>query len=184
MGTAIYARTCTAEKLHHTTAIKNQIAYCRDVAAAHNLHVTDALIFTDVEEPGDTWPHCWEWSHTEQTRPALSALIEAIEAGGVDSLLVHRLDVLGTSSQILGALTNLLIQKDIPIILNPEQIIPPDDDPAEKFALAMMRRCVQVDSLEERRRIAERRTQKLREIDRLQAKIHRLEQEIANLGKP
>ena len=182
MGAAIYVRTCTAEKLHHTTRVENQIAYCRQVAAAHNLTVEEGLIFTDIEEPGEAWPSCWDWGENSPSRAALSALVQAIEAETVDRVLVHRMDVLGTSSEVLQAIADMLLHWKVPIVANPEQLTPAADDVAERFALSLLSRCVQVDSAEERKRRAEIREKKQREIDRLKSKVSRLEAELAELG--
>ncbi len=181
MGTAIYARTCTSEKLHNTTRIKNQVQFCHQIASAHNLAVEEGFVFTDVEEPGDAWPTCWGMDEDVPSRPALSSLIEAIESGTVDCLLVQRMDVLGTSSEILKAIADMLDYHHVHIVVIPDQLDLGEDDYGERFALSMLRRCIEVDSSEERKRVNELRLRKKREIDRLKARLKRMEAELAEL---
>jgi DNA invertase Pin-like site-specific DNA recombinase len=179
MKACIYARTCRAERLHDTTSIDNQIAFCRDIASQYNLTVEDEHVFTDVEKSGALMPSCWS-TGDEESRPALSEMIAAIEDREVSRVIVRRAEKLGTSSAVLLALVDLFTHRDIYITVTPEQLSE-DLDPRGAFATSILRpRMLAGGDLDAERR--ERvRTKKLEEIRRLQARIARLESELAEM---
>jgi len=179
MKACIYARTSSSEKQHTTTKIEHQVAFCRELAKKHNLTVEPEHVFTDVEMKGDIPPTCWAFEDTE-TRPALSALIEAIEQQGVQRVLIRRLEKLATSSDILLQLLELFEFHDAYILADSE-IAVDEADPNSVFAYSVLRPRVQFDTDEERERIEKLKARKREEIERLKTKIDRLEAEINDL---
>jgi DNA invertase Pin-like site-specific DNA recombinase len=181
MKACIYARTCRKERLHHTTSVDKQVAYGREAAHRCNFSLQDEHIFTDAERPGDLMPSCWA-PEGQDSRAALSALVAAIENREVNRVLVRRADKLGTSSAVLQQLLDLFTQYDVWIVVAPE---PGEetDDPVTRFAVSILqpRICVE-ESLDVERR-ARTRTKKREEIERLQARIARLEAEIAGMAR-
>jgi DNA invertase Pin-like site-specific DNA recombinase len=180
MKACIYARTSKIEKRYNTTSIANQVAQCRELAGRHNIQVEHEHIFTDQELQGSCLPDCWEFSGNADTRPALSALIEAVERHEIKHVLVTRYEKLGTSSEILTSLLQFLSTHHVTIISNPEQIEEPENH-AGRFAASILKPVVQVDTGadQERKRILVKK--KLEEIERLKAKLHRLETELSDL---
>lgn len=179
MKACIYARTCRAERLHNTTSIDNQVAYCRELAQKHSLTVEDGDVYTDVEIAGSVLPTCWAYDD-QPARPALSAMIEAIEAGRVSRIIVRRLEKLGTSSEVLMALLDLMTAEDARVVTGREQLESPDD-PSGVFAASILAPRIEVDTEEERQRKAKLKAKKSEEIHRLQDRIARLEAEISEL---
>lgn len=179
MRACIYARTCTREKRHHTISIANQIAYAREVARSHNLTVDPEHIYTDVELSGSLPPTCWA-AEEEESRPALSALIEAVEGGAVSHVIARSLEKFGTTSDVLLGLLDLFSRRNVRIAALPEQL-DQDDDPSAAFTLSILRPCIQCETEVEIEKNAKLKTRKLQEIARLQERIARLETEIAEL---
>jgi DNA invertase Pin-like site-specific DNA recombinase len=102
--------------------------------------------------------------------------VESAESPGIDTVVVHRLHVLGTSSDVLLALLSLFQAKGIRVITQrPEQ----RPDPAEAFAAALLKPCAQYETDDEMERRRGIRRRKLDEIERLRVKLARLEAEIA-----
>ncbi len=181
MKACIYARTSSSDKSHNRTSLENQIVQARALAPLHNLTVEDEHVFTDINSDGTFPPTCWSGDDAEETRPALSALIEALEAREVTRVIVFRLDRLATCSEVLMALRELLDYLDARIVIAPERL-EQAEDPSESFAASILRPCVVVDTEAERERKAQLRSRKREEIARLQAKVARLEDELAELG--
>jgi len=177
----IYARTSPSDKSHNRKSLENQIAHARALAPLHNLTVEDEHIFTDIDAHGTYPPPCWSVDDAEETRPALGALVEALQSGDVTHVIVHRLDRLATSSDVLIALRDLLAHLDARVVLSPDRL-EQADDPSEAFALSILKPHLLVDTEAERERKAQLRTRKREEIARLQAKINRLEDELAELN--
>ena len=180
MRAAIYARAYHRDKSHNRTEIARQVEQCRDLARQHNVIVEGRHVFTDRDHGGAWPPTCWSEPDAAEVRPALSALIETIEDGEVSRVLVHRLERLGTSSDLLGLLVELLEARDGYVIV-PHDVVSADADPVERFALSVLRPRVIFDTEAERERKAKLKARNLEEIARLQAKIARLETEIAEL---
>lgn len=179
MNACIYARTSRTERGPNTTSIPNQIDYCMALAQRHGLTVHDGHIFTDTEAPGSLPPSCWAEAG-ENGRPALAALVEAIQRKDVSRVIVRRLEKLGTSSEVLSELLGLFTHFDVRIIAEPKSLAS-EDDPRATFAASFLRPCIQYHTEEEDERRAKLKTKKLEEMDRLRAKIGRLESEIAEL---
>ena len=180
MHAAIYARTCSEEKRHHTTSIANQVAYCRELAAEHNLFVDEGYIFTDIEARGSAHPSCWA-EDDDQTRPALSSMIETIESREISHVIVHRIQKLATSHDLLTALLRLFQEHGVTILARPEALEDPGD-PSARFAASILQPSIQTDSEADKDKKAQLRATKLEELSRLKNKIDRLEAEIAELG--
>jgi DNA invertase Pin-like site-specific DNA recombinase len=179
MKACIYARTSSSEKQHTTTKIEHQVAFCRDLAKRLNLTIEPEHVFTDVEMKGDIPPTCWVFEGDE-SRPALSALVEAIEQQGVQRVLVRRLEKLATSSDILIQLLELFESHDV-YILADRDIALDDSDPSSTFAYSVLRPRVQFGTDEERDKTEKLKSRKSEEIKRLKAKIERLEAEMNDL---
>lgn len=180
MHAAIYARTCSEEKKHHTTSIPNQVAYCRELASEHNLFVDEGYVFTDVEARGSTHPTCWA-QDDDETRPALSSLIEAIENREISHVLVRRIQKLATSHDLLTALLRLFQEHNVTVLARPEAL-QDADDPSAGFAASILEPSIQTDSEADKEKKAQLRATKLEEIHRLKMRLHRLESELAELG--
>lgn len=142
MHACIYARTCRREKQHHTTNLANQLAFCLDLAHRHNLVVSPEYIFTDAEMGGDLPPTCWA-EEGQSSRPALSAMVEAIESGRIRRIFVRHMEKLGTTSAVLAGLKRLFETHQVRILITPEEA-ERTENPSGCFALSMLRSCVQV----------------------------------------
>lgn len=178
MPGCIYARTSRIEKAHDTTKIEHQVAFCRELAARRNIHIAPGLIFTDVELTGELLPTCWA-PPENSGRPALSAMIEAIQAGHVKHVLVRRPDVLGTSSAVLAALLECFQFHHVSLIAD-RDMLPPGDLTA-RFAYQMLKPVVLFDSEAENARKEKERQRLQSEIQRLENRIQRMQIELANL---
>jgi len=179
MHTAIYARTCRKEKQHNTTSIDNQIAFCKDLAREHGLTTEVDHVYTDVELEGRLPPTCWA-DDDEDSRPALSALIQRIEEGQISHVIVRRLEKLGTTSDVLLAIMEVLVAHDVWVVGSRSQLTD-NIDPSSAFAFSILKSRVCFDNPAERDR-KQQEISKLRdEISRLHERIGRLESEIAEL---
>jgi DNA invertase Pin-like site-specific DNA recombinase len=181
MKACIYARTSQHDKGHHRFTIERQVQDARDLAAKHGLTVAYEHVFTDVDYEGDAPPSSWLFSDDKVGRPALSALVEAVENGLVQRVIVRKMERLGTTSEVLMGLLDLFKAHDVHIIATPESVSL-DDDPTEAFAVSLLEPCIQYDTDDERNRKRRLKQKKIDEIDRLKSKIARLESEIAELG--
>jgi DNA invertase Pin-like site-specific DNA recombinase len=168
------------EKGPHSTAVERQIETARDLAHRHNLTVAWEHVFTDIEVGGTVWPECWA-QEGQPSRPALSALIGAIERGEISHVIVHRVEKLGTAFDVLNALATLFRERGVRVVCRPE-LLTEQEDASGHFAISILRPCLQVDTDADRERRAKLKTRKIEEIQRLQAKIHRLEAELAELN--
>lgn len=180
MRAAIYARAYHRDKSHNRTDIARQVEQCRELARQHNVIVEGRHVFTDRDHGGSWPPTCWSAPDAAEVRPALSALIETLEDGLVSRVLVYRLERLGTSSDLLASVVDLLESCNGYLIV-PHDVVSPEADPVERFALSVLRPRVVFDTEAERERKAKVKARNLEEIARLQAKIARLETEIAEL---
>jgi DNA invertase Pin-like site-specific DNA recombinase len=180
---AIYTRAFHRDKSHNRTEIARQVEQCRELARQHNVIVESRHVFTDRDHDGAWPPTCWSAPEATDVRPALSALIEALQDGLVRRVLVHRLERLGTSSDLLASLLEQLEAADAWIIA-PHEVVRPDADPVERFALSVLRPRVIFDTEAEREHKAKIKARNLEEIARLHTKIARLEAEIAELDGP
>ncbi len=179
MNACIYARTCQQEKRHHTTAIPKQIEIGRHLASEHNLALQADHIFTDIEYPGYLLPTCWAVGD-EEGRPALAAMIHAIESGQVNRVIVRRIEKLGNASETLQMLLEFFERFDVYVIAPPE-VANETTDPSAVFAYSMLRARIQLETEAMRERVEKVKAKKREEISRLEAKIKRLEDEIASL---
>jgi DNA invertase Pin-like site-specific DNA recombinase len=173
----VYARTSSVERGASTTTIENQIALCRDLARKHNLFIHDYHVFTDVEMLGTLPPQRWA-KGDEPFRPALSAMLDAVEAHEVSRVIVRRVEKLGTSSEVLVNLLAFFTANGVRVVIEPEPVTP-QSDPRAAFAASILRPCLQFDTEFDEERKAKVRARKLEEIERLKDKIARLEAEIA-----
>lgn len=179
MNACIYARTCQQEKRHHTTAIPKQIEIGRALAFEHNVSIQADHIFTDIEYPGHLLPSCWVVDG-EEGRPALAAMVHAIESGAVNRVIVRRIEKLGTSSEALQLLLELFERFDVFVIAPPE-VAQETTDATATFAYSILRSRVQLETEAMRERTEKLKAKKREEIARLEAKIRRLENELASL---
>ena len=180
MNACIYARTARDDKSHDRTTVDNQIAFSRELARRHNLTVEPEHVFTDIDHEGHTLPISWEWS-TEEGRPALGAMVDAIEAGKVEVVIVRRLSRLGSSSGVLTALAELFERRGVHVVVAPEQVSS-EQDSTEQFAISSLRKYIRGDTEWERELHAAERARKLEEINRLKSRINRLEAELAEMS--
>jgi DNA invertase Pin-like site-specific DNA recombinase len=180
MKACIYARTSRHDKGHHRFTIERQVEEARALAAKHGLTVAYEHVFTDVDYEGDTLPSSWLFADDQVGRPALSALVAAVEDGLVKRVIVRKMERLGTASDVLTGLLNLFTQQTVHIIATPEPVSL-DDDPTEAFAVSLLTPCIQYDTDDERQRKLHLKQKKIDEIDRLKLKIARLEAEISEM---
>lgn len=181
MKAAIYIRTSKQDKAHNAYNLKKQEEHTRQLATRHGLRVAYEHVFCDLNYPGDAPPGCWSYYDDERvTRPALSALIHAIEHDRIRYILVRRMDRLGTASDILTNLLHFFSQQQVEILATPESD-DAADDPSETFAISILAPVIRYDTEEEQERKNKLRTRKVEEIERLKAKIIRLESEIKEL---
>ncbi len=157
----------------------HQTEETRALAHKHGLTVAYEHVFTDVDYEGHLPPVCWA-ADGEPGRPALAAMITAIEAGEVGRVIVHSIDRLGTDYQTLQALHELFRAHRIRIIFEPDRAMA--DNPTEAFAASILKPVIQYDTEVEEARKAKLRGRKLEELERLRQKIARLEAEVAELS--
>ncbi len=179
MKACIYARTCRSDKSHKRMALDNQVELCRRLAREHNLTVEHRHVFTDIDLDGALPPTCWA-REDEPARPALAALVAAVENGEVSRIIVSRVERLATSSEVLNGLLGLCEHFDVNVVASPDQTVE-SDDPAEQFAASLFLSRLQFDTEAQREAKNQLRAKKREEIHRLQQKIARLEDEIAEL---
>ena len=180
MNACVYARTSRAERGPHTTTIANQIEFCLALAHRHNLTVRHAHIFSDPETLGSVPPTCWATEADEQTRPALSALIEAVSSGEVQRVLLRRIEKLGTAYDHLHRLLQLFQEKGVRVIVDSETVAL-GADPRARFAAQILAPCIQYDTEVEMARKARQKAEKLEELARLRGRVARLEAEVQAL---
>jgi len=181
MKAAIYIRTWRHDKGHHTFSLQRQEEQARELAGKHGLTIADAHVFSDIDYPGDAPPACWVFENDErQTRPALAALVSAVENGSVKRVIVRKMERLGTSADTLTGLAELFRQHGVLIVATPETVSF-NEDPTEAFAISILTPCIRYDTDEERERKLRLKAKKIEEIQRLHDKICRLESEIAEL---
>ncbi len=181
MGSCIYIRTYEHDSAHQQLSYERQLRDAQRLAQKHAMQIPDHHLFSDIDFPGHLPPACWASEHDE-CRPALSAMIEAIEAGAIDRILVSRMERLGTDAVILQEFSNLLERHGVRLVSEPHPL-DADDDPAEAFAASILVRCIQYDTDAERAQKGKQRTRKIEEIDRLKARVSRLEGEVAELSE-
>lgn len=182
MKAAIYIRTWKHDKGHHAFSLRSQEQQGRELAAKHGMTISNAHIFSDIDYPGDVPPSCWVFEDDERdTRPALAALIHAIESDAIKRVIVRKMERFGTAADTLNGLAELFRQHDVLIIATPETVSF-SDDPTEAFAVSMLKPYIRYDTDEERERKKVLKAKKVEEIQRLQDKIARLEAEIAELS--
>ncbi|MFU8781269.1 MAG: recombinase family protein [Kiritimatiellia bacterium] len=181
MKAAIYMRTCRQDKAHQAYTLAKQEQHTRDLATRHGLRVAFENVYCDIDHAGDLPPDCWTgFNYQGVTRPALTALIHAIEEGDIQHLIVRRMDRLGTSSDILINLLQFFTQYGVQIIATPESSTTAHD-PSEAFAISILGPLIRYDTEDERERKQKLRSRKIEEIERLKDKILRLEAEIKEL---
>ncbi len=181
MKACIYARSSRRDKSHRAVSIERQVEDARALAHKHGLTVAYEHVFTDVDCEGHEPPSCWAGDQTAG-RAALAALVAAVEDGEVQRVIVRRMDRLGTDHGTLSALVSLFDAHDVNIVAEPEPDL--DENPAEQFAISVLRMRIQYDTDSERDRNSKIRARKIEEIERLRDKINRLEAEVAELADP
>ncbi len=180
MRACIYARTCRKDKSHNRTSIDRQIEYSRELARKHNLLVESRHVFTDLDHEGSSPPTCWSGDDDDACRPALSALIDTLVNGVVTRVIVHRIERLGTTSELLLSLGELFGEHSVRVIVPPDEITN-NEDPGAKFALSLLRPFIQFDTEPDRDRKEKLRAKKIEEINRIKEKLSRLEEEVSQL---
>ncbi len=182
MKAAIYMRTWKHDKGHHAYSLRHQEEQARELASRHGLTVAYEHVFSDIDHPGDTLPACWVFEDDPRpTRPALAALVNAVEAGQVKRVIVRKMERLGSAADTLTGLRDLFTRHEVLIVATPDNISF-SDDPTEAFAISILRPCIRYDTEEERGRKLRQKARNIEEIQRLQDKIARLEADIAELG--
>jgi len=182
MKAAIYIRTWRHDKGHHAFSLQRQEEQARELASKHGLTIAYEHVFSDIDCPGDAPPACWTFADDDRpARPALAALISAVEAGAVKRVIVRKMERFGTAADTLTGLAELFKQHDVQVVATPENVSI-NDDPTEGFAVSILRPCIRYDTDEERERKQRLKTKKIEEIQRLHDKIARLESEIAELN--
>lgn len=182
MKAAIYMRTWRHDKGHHAYSLKHQESQARELASKHGLTVAYEHVFSDIDHPGDAPPACWVSEDDQrQTRPALSALIHAVEEGRVKVVIVRKMERLGTAADTLSGLCALFARCGVLIVATPENVSL-GEDPVEAFAVALLRPCIRYDTDEERERKVRLKAKNIEDILRFQEKIARLETEIVELN--
>lgn len=179
MKACIYARTCRSDKSHKRVSLDKQVDLCRRLAREHNLTVGHRHVFTDFDLDGALPPSCWVRGE-EPGRPALAALIAAVENREVSRIITSRVERLSTSSEVLTRLLDLCEYLDINVVASPDLTVK-SDDPAEQYAASLFLSRLQFDTDAEREAKNQLKAKKREEIERLQFKITRLEAEIAEL---
>lgn len=179
MKACVYARTSRVEKLHTTTKIEHQVAFCLDLARRENVTVDPEHIFTDIELTGDLPPSNWVEGDTP-SRPALAALLAALEEQGVECVIVRRFEKLGTTSEVLVGLRDCFLEYGV-TVLAVREVAEDPADPTTMFALSVLAPCVRFvpNAIPEQRERLKAKKQE--EAARLRAKLARLEAEIADM---
>jgi len=180
MRACIYARIGRREKGQSGATIDRQVSHCRDLARQHNLIVENRHVFTDGDHEGWWPPKNWAAEGESDVRPALAIMIQAIESGVVSRVILYRATRLGTTSELLLSLRDLVAAHDGAFILSPDAV-EAVDDPAERFAVSLLGDRVISDTVAERERKEKLKVRKLEELARLHAKIARIESELAEL---
>lgn len=182
MKAAIYMRTWRHDKGHHAYSLRHQEFQARELASKHGLTIAYEHVFSDIDYPGDVPPSCWaSEDDLRQTRPALSALIHAVEEGRVKNVIVRKMERLSTAADTLSGLCALFMRCGVRIVATPENVSF-GEDPTETFAISILRPCIRYDTDEERERKVRLKVKNIEEILRLQEKIARLEAEVAELN--
>ena len=182
MKAAIYIRTWKHDKGHHAFSLQRQEEQARELATKHGLTIDYEHVFSDIDYSGDAPPSCWAFEDDErQLRPALAALISAVEDGTIKRVIVRKMERFGTSADTLNGLAALFKQHGVLIVATPETVSF-NDDPTEAFAVSILNPCIRYDTDEEMERKQRLKAKKVEEILRLQDKIARLESEIAELN--
>ena len=174
-------RTWRHDKGHRAYSLQRQEQDARELAAKHGLTIAFEHVFSDLDHPGDAPPACWTFDDHRESRPALAALITAVEDGLVKRVIVRKMERLATAADTLAGLLELFRRHQVLVVARPENVSF-DDDPAEAFAISILRPCIRYDTDEESERKARLKARKIEEIQRLQDKIHRLEADIAELS--
>jgi DNA invertase Pin-like site-specific DNA recombinase len=177
MNACIYARTSRQERRHTTTKIEKQVAFCMELARSLNLTVQPEHVYTDVELTGDLLPACWA-NDGEAARPALAAMIAAIEEQHIRYVIVRRLEKLGTTSAVLCSLLEFFNDARVNVVCDGDTINDPNE-PVSLFAWSILRSCVVSETQTDRDQRELERARKREEIARLKDKIARLEAELA-----
>ncbi len=179
MKACIYARSSRREKSHRAVSIERQVEDARALAHKHGLTVAYEHVYTDADSEGHEPPSAWAGSPAAG-RAALGALIEAVENGEVNRVIVRRMDRLGTDHGTLSGLLALFESYDVNIIAEPESDLA--ENPTEQYAVSVLQSRIQYDTAAERERKAKLRARKVEEIERLRDKIARLEAEVFELS--
>ncbi len=180
MKAAIYMRTWCHDKGHHAYSLQRQERDARSLAAKHGLTIADEHVFSDIDHPGDAPPACWVRDDDQACRPALAALIHAVEEGLIKRVIVRKMERLSSAADTLTGLQELFKRHQVLIIATPENVSF-DSDPTEAFAISILAPCIRYDTDEDCERKVRLKAKKIEEIQRLQDKIHRMETEIAEL---
>jgi DNA invertase Pin-like site-specific DNA recombinase len=165
------------DRLRHRLSAERQVERCREMAEAQHLLVESRHVFLDADHDGEWPPSCWAAEGSEGLRPALGALVEAVEAGLVARVVVHHPERLGTSSDVLTALADLFAARQVKVVTGPKALAGAGDE-SERFAAETLRDSLQCGAADDRER---RKAVRLEELERLRAKMHRLEREIAGM---
>jgi DNA invertase Pin-like site-specific DNA recombinase len=179
MPGCIYVRTFRGDSPAKRLAPTKQLERAHALAERHAIQIADHYVFTDGDAPGHLPPT--SWAHEDETgRPALAAMLDAIEAGQIKRVLVARVERLATDSSLLTSLCQFFVQHGVEVVTEANANLL-QEDPSEAFALSLMRPCLRLDTHAERVRKQRLRERKLEEINRLRDRLDRLEAEVAEL---
>lgn len=182
MKAAIYMRTWRSDKGHHAYSLEHQEKQAYELASKHGLTVDPEHRFSDIDYAGEAPPSCWITDDdTREDRPALAALIGAVEKGIVKRVIVRKMERLASAADTLIMLRDLFLQHEVLIIATPENVTMAED-PSEVFAISILNPCIRYDTDAELERKLRQKARNIEEIQRLQDKIARLECEIAELN--
>src|SRR5437868_22360 len=84
---AVYCRVSSLRQAEEGLSLPEQEKRCRDFAAQRGWDLDDRHVYTERGVSG-----------TKQSRPALDALLLAVEAGEVDAVVTPKIDRLGRSA--------------------------------------------------------------------------------------
>lgn len=181
MKACIYARTCAHDKSHNMATITRQVEDARELAHQRNIRVAYKSVYTDVDCDGHLLPTQWA-GNDEPVRPALSAMISAIVNREVERVIVRQMERLATTSELLLNLCDLFKKYNVKIIPTRTEISE-REEPSEAFAASILKPVILFRTDEEIAKRAEQRVAKMKEIERLQIKLNRLEAEVAELSE-
>jgi DNA invertase Pin-like site-specific DNA recombinase len=180
MSGCIYIRTFDGDGAAKRLSPTKQMEKARLLAERHTIQIADHCVFSDHDAPGHLPPTSWA-DENEAGRPALDAMLDAIELGEVRTVLVARVERLGTDYTVLTNLCTVFKHYNVKVITEENENLL-REDPSESFARSLMGHCLQLDTHAEQVRKQRLRERKIEEINRLKERLARLEAEVSDLS--